>query len=140
MYEKTLRQIIAGLLIFGHLITFCLLVLLWQMGGFLFDEMITVFAIMTPLFAAYTGIAIGYIFRTANSRKRGKKWNTLAVAVALIFPVVFLVCTNGILFAKAFNSMSDFDNVVRSFGVIETGFAGYVGQIVNKLLADKNEA
>ena len=137
MYENKLRLTVASILIFGHVLTFAVLILLWQRGGFLFDEMITVFAIMAPLFAAYTSISIEYVFRTAALRRRGKRWNVVSVLVALVFPLSFLLIVNGVLFAKAFGSLSDFDNVVRAFGLIETGFAAYVGQIVNQLLSDE---
>ena len=136
MYENKLRLTVASILIFGHVITFGTLIYLWHRGGFLFDEMVTVFAIMAPLFAAYTAISIKYVFRTAALRRRGKRWNIVSVSVALLFPLAFLSLVNGLLFSKAFGALSDFDNVVRAFGLIETGFAAYVGQVVNQLLSD----
>ena len=118
------------------MLTFGILIFLWQRGGFLFDEMVTVFAIMAPLFAAYTSISIKYVFRTAASRRKGKKWSLVSVFVALLFPIAFLLIVNGLLFYKAFGADTYFENVIRAFGLIETSFAAYVGQVVNQLFSD----
>jgi len=135
MYENNLKSIVALLMVVGHVAVFLLLTLLWQMGGFTVNQLITVSAIIAPLFAAFTSSSIDFLIDTSKVRRKGAKWATAPTVVVIFLPICFFLAVGGALYSKALSTggIQKFDDLVRILGVIEASFAVYVGQITKRL-------
>lgn len=142
MYEKKLKSLVALLIVVGHVGVFAFLVILWQMGGYTVNQVVTLSAIIAPLFAAFTSSSIDFLIDTSTDRRRGSRWAVAPTMVVVLFPICFFIAISGALYSKALSAggIQKFDDLVRIIGVIEASFAVYLGQITKRLFKMANGA
>jgi hypothetical protein len=136
MYNaQTVRMITALIIFFGHIWNMCLLPFFWIRGGYSFDEMITVFAIISPLFAAYLTVVVNYAYsETAVSSEERTPF--LAAMFSISFPTLFMLMMTGAITAKAFRlGIGDMDQLVKLIGVIETVIGSYVTIVTKRIFS-----
>jgi hypothetical protein len=125
------RYLIATIILFGHLGSSLLLISFWLAGGYTFDEMINVFAVIVPMFAVYLSLIINFAFKEASSENG---ISPLAKLLSLIFPIGFSLMMILAITLKAFNAgLQSIDHLIKFLGVIETVMGTYVATVIKSL-------
>lgn len=117
----------------GHFIITLLLILFWLKGGYTFDEMVNVFAITTPLLAAYISIVIAFAFNT-EIQSDNTAITPLAMFLSISFPTSLWILVCFAISTKAFGvGLTTMDQLIKFVGIAETVMGGYAGTILRNL-------
>jgi hypothetical protein len=111
------------------------------MGGYTFEEMTTLIALLIPMFASYSTVIIKDIVKNAEVDQTNKvvytaqfKFLTLFLCI-LFFGFLFTV-----IFLKAFNyGFEDFEQLKLTVGILESMFGAYVGQFIFSMYKAPNK-
>ncbi|SHG15745.1 hypothetical protein [Bradyrhizobium erythrophlei] len=126
------RYLIATVILVGHLGSSTLLISFWLAGGYTFDEMINVFAVIAPMFAVYLSLMINFAFN--DPLKNEPPLNPLAKLFASVFPIAFSLMMMLAITLKAFNAgLQSIDHLIKFLGIIETVMGTYVATVVKNL-------
>jgi energy-converting hydrogenase Eha subunit A len=122
-------------ILFGHMMCSLLLIVFWLRGGYTFDEMVNIFALIAPMFAAYLSLIVNFAFRPPISDPR-KPLSELATVFSLVFPISFISLMALAITLKAFNAgLYRMEDLVKFIGIIETVMGGYTASVVKNLFA-----
>ena len=120
-------------IIFGHFFNILLLIFLWIKGGYTFDEMVNVFAIMAPLLATYISIVITFSFNIRLHKDRSPI-SGLAMGLSLLFPTsLWLFVCFGIFIKAVGLGITNMDQLIKFVGIVETIIGIYTGSILKNL-------
>jgi hypothetical protein len=136
MSAKLVRITAALEILFGHILSFVCTVVLWTRGGYTFDEMINVFALIGPILAAYLSAIINYSF-APDALRETTKLSVLASIFSVVFPLLFMAALISILYLRAYGfGITSMDQLFKAIGAVETIVGVYVGIIVKNLFSD----
>lgn len=135
MTEAQLRIRVGIFLITSHLFIIMLLVFMYIIGGFLFEEMTTAIALIIPMFSIYTTAIIKYILANKNQITISSNLvNTAYKFVSYSIPAIFVFFIISIITLKAFSiGFSSFEHFKIMLSIGETAFGTYVGFVLLSL-------
>ena len=126
------RYLIATVILIGHLGSSALLLSFWLAGGYTFDEMINVFAVIAPMFAVYLSLIINFAFK--ETPKEEAPINPLAKLFSSVFPIAFSLMMMLAITLKAYNvGLQSIDHLIKFLGIIETVMGTYVATVIKNL-------
>jgi hypothetical protein len=132
----TIRLTTGLVILAGHFLSSFLLILFWLAGGYTFDEMLNVFAVIAPMFAAYLSLITTYAFRLQYAEHE-EDITILATILSLVFPSSFVLLMAFAITLKAFNyGLHSIDNLIKFIGVIEVIMGSYTATVVRNLFPD----
>lgn len=141
MTENTLKTAVGLSVIACYSSLIVLVIVLYALGGFLFEEMTTTTALIVPMFGVYATAIVKYIL--ANRAMTADK--SMAVTRAFLFisfflPFVFIVGLYSIILLKAHNiAFSNFDQFKLTLGLLQTAFGVYMGLLFTTLFDVKGK-
>lgn len=135
MTEAQLRIKVGLFLITSHLFIIILLIIMYLIGGFLFEEMTTAIALIIPMFSIYTTAIIKYILANKNQTTDSSNLvNTAYNFVAYFIPAIFVFFIISIIALKAFSiGFSSFEHFKIMLAIGETAFGTYAGLVLTSL-------
>jgi hypothetical protein len=135
MTEQSLKVTVGLSVVLAYFILIILVIVLYSVGGFLFEEMTTTTALIVPLFGVYTTAIIKYIL--ANRAIAVDKTAIVTksfIFISFLLPGVFIVSLCLIVLLKAYNiAFSGFDQFKLTLGVLQTAFGVYMGLLLTTL-------
>jgi hypothetical protein len=133
--EQSVKNTLGILLIVSHFLIVTLVIILYTIDAFLFEEMTTTVALIVPMFAIYTTAIVKNIIEHRNDNQTDSKNVSSSFAFLSFFlPVLFTVLVMTVVLLRAFNKAFDnFEQFKIMLGIVETVFAIYVGQIIGSL-------
>lgn len=136
MTELKLKNQVGILIILANLAIIILVLVLFVMGGFLFDEMTTIIALTVPMFSVYTTAILKNIVstRTEIAVDDGPTVTTQYTFVSWLIPSAFCVYLGTIILLKALNvGFSSFEQFKVMLVASETIFGAYVGIVLSSM-------
>jgi hypothetical protein len=128
-------------MIAGHFVIILLILTMWGVGGFLFEEMVTAVGLIGPLFAGYTTVIVTHVIE--NRDPTSEKQEPLTAAYRLLsvaIPAVFMMAlVAAVLFWSYRIGFKSFDQFKILVGLLEGAFGIYVGQFIYSMFK-KREA
>ena len=135
MYQHTLRQSVASVVIFGHVALFMYGFFgLGLFGPLWSEDALQVILMSTPVLGLTAGAGLIYILDTETVRRKGKKVNITTAFFCIAFPLA-LILSNFCLYWYAAGTPENFGpmELKLGLGVLETFFATFLGAISKKL-------
>jgi len=132
MTENKLKRRLGLFLVASHLCVLFSAIISKLVGGLSVDEFTTVLAVVTPMFAGFTGAVIAFFVEnrhvaTDSSPKITRTFSNLA----LLLPGVLVALTIMSIFLKSINvGFSDFEDMKRFLIAMESLLAAYISTIV----------
>ena len=135
MSLRRLRNVVALLIVGGHLSSFTLLILTTIVGAFSVKWTTTSSGILGPLFAVYVGMVLKSLSDETNSQNSyvGGTFSLIALAFISLFSLSIPI----LIVLKALNRISNFDEFKVYLSIIETACAASVGSIVDTLFGNR---
>jgi len=135
MTEISLKYTIGWFLVVLHIIVILLAIGFFIKGGFTFDQLTTLFAVIVPMFAGYTTAIVTFV---VNNRfvevDPSKLVNVTFVVMSFLFPSIFSVLIIGAVTLQAFSvTFENFEQFKHALILIEGLFAIYVGRFIYAL-------
>ena len=127
----SLRNLIALLIVGGHLCSFVLLILAAITGAFSTKWTITTSAIIGPLFALYLAIVLKSLATEASSKQSNPNAGSVFAIITLAFILLFSLAIPILIVLKATNRISNYDEFKLYVSMIETACAASVGLIID---------
>ncbi len=132
MTERQLRRRIGIALVISHFSLIILVLFLYFLDGFLFEEMTTTIALIIPMFGVYTS-AVTKTFLANKTKKRiiiAEEPITIEYTFINIFPpALFILALTAIIILKVFNvGLNSFEEFKITLAVIEGAFGAYSGR------------
>lgn len=141
MTENSLKITVGLSVVLAYFSLIILVIILWVMGGFMFDEMTTTTALIFPMFGVYTSAIINYILE--NRKIVDDKSDVVTKAslfISFFLPCVFIVGLCSIILLKAqYSAFSDFEQFKVALGVLQTAFGVYMGLLLTTLFDIKGK-
>ncbi|MEO6175349.1 MAG: hypothetical protein ABIP27_09380 [Flavobacterium circumlabens] len=102
------------------------------LGGFTFEELTTLIALLIPLFSAYTTAVVKDIIKNNQQTADPEITYSRPFRFVIIFICsLFIIFLFTIITLKAFNyGFEDFEQLKLTVGVVEAIFGGYVAQLI----------
>lgn len=129
MTESKLTDILGISLAVAHILLVFLVILMWGMSWFSFEEATTTISIVLPLL----GVLVTGVVRTLTQRRnvisqKSRRVNSAYVFVALWFPCLYVISVALAILAQGVGQILDsFEHFKALLAIIETVFGGYVG-------------
>lgn len=134
MTETKIKSIVGILIVCAQFIVLGLILILYFMGGFLFDEMTTSIALILPMFSLYTTSIIKHFYDNRFNKEEGENLNSTYIFMTLFIPSVFIVALVATIMLKAFNmGFSSFEQFKTTLTIIQAGFGAYFGLVLTSL-------
>jgi hypothetical protein len=137
MTERTLRNLMSVFLILSHVAILGLVLALFILNGLSQTEFSTSLAIITPMLAALTGLAVSYVIGAKNKPPRNEHSPILSgiyVFATLLLPLVFVIAVAALVVMKAINySGITFEQFKLALTGTETIFGAYTGKLLASL-------
>jgi len=135
MTEQSLKYTAGLLLIASHLGLLIYTIILFFQNGFNMEELTTVMAIITPVFAGYTTSIVAFIIKNAKSGVDTTQIvNWPYIVLTLTLPIILLTLLATAISLKAHNHVfQNFEDFKRFLLLGESLFASYVGMFIYSL-------
>jgi|LakMenEpi03Aug12_release.lakeMendotaPanAssembly.Ray.scaffolds.fasta_scaffold331958_2 hypothetical protein len=135
MKESQLKNAIGIFIILSYFLVILLTLVVWLLGGLLFEEMTTTIALIIPMFSLYLTAILKYIIANKMPQTmREKRLSKVYIFISFLIPILFLIVLITIILMKSFNvGFSDFEQFKIMLGVIQTAFGAYMGLILSSL-------
>lgn len=135
MTDIRLKNQIGILVILANLIVIALTLALYLAGGFLFEEMTTIIALIVPMFSVYTTAILKNIVATRTDvHTVGSPVTKQYVFVSWLIPLVFCIYLVTLISLKSLNiGFNSFDQFKTMLVGSETIFGAYVGVILSSM-------
>lgn len=135
MTKTQVENRVGLLMVLANVAVLLLAVVLYAIGGLLFDEFTTIVAIVSPMFSVYTTAIIKHFMAKAVHKvDRSRRVTPQYALISLFMPVAFSVLIIGSMVFKASNlvfaTFEDFKNMVIA---AETLFGTYVGSVLAEI-------
>ncbi len=132
MTERGLKNRVGLFLIAVHLFIIVLVLVCFAVGGFDFDEMTTVLAVIVPMFAGYSTAVISHIVNERFVLKdTSKPVSGMFASLAFVLPTLFaMLIVAAILLQARGLTFADFEQFKKSVILIESLFAVYIGRLI----------
>lgn len=138
MTRSHIRNTVGIIFILSHFFIVIMIVGLYLLRGFTFDEITTTIAIIGPVLTSYTVLITRHSLASSRPDSRVSvsqpKETLLFTFVALFFPNIFVVSIAAIVICRAYNvGLTTFEQFKILLGVLEALFATYVGLVITEL-------
>ncbi len=137
MTERTLRNLMSIFLILSHVSILGLVLALFILGGLTQTEFSTSLAIIAPMLAALTGLAVSYIIGAKKKPARNEgspKLSGIYVFATLLLPPLFVAAVASLVMLKATNYGGlTFEQFKLALTGTETIFGAYTGKLLASL-------
>jgi len=132
MTEIALKYSIGWFLVILHIAVMLLAIGFFIKGGFTFDELTTLFAVIVPMFAGYTTSIVTFVVNNRFSEvDRSKSVNLTFVIMSFFFPSIFATLIIGAVTLQAFSiTFENFEQFKHALILIEGLFAIYIGRFI----------
>lgn len=142
MTENSLKITVGLSVVLSYFSLIILVIVLYAIGGFLFEEMTTTTALIVPMFGVYTAAIIKYILTNrAMSDDKSSIVTKPFLFISFFLPFVFIASLCSIILLKVYNiAFSNFDQFKLTLGVLQTAFGVYMGLLLTTLFDIKGEA
>lgn len=141
MNESTLKVSLGLALIFSHAIVIVFVVAYYLSSALLYNELIQILAILTPLFAMFASVAIKAI--SANrfrSRKKEIEISRSFSFISFFYPVAYVLSVLALIAVYGATRKLSFPELVTLLGMAEAAFAVYSVKIVSDIYGDFTQA
>ena len=142
MTETRLKNQIGILIILANLTIIILILVLYLMGGFLFDEMTTIIALTVPMFSVYTAAILKNIVSNKTIKTtEGSEVTIQYVFISWLIPSAFCIYLGVIISLKSLNiGFGSFEQFKTMLVASETIFGAYVGIVLSSMFeVEKNQ-
>jgi len=133
--QKRRLQTHVGLLVLAfHFLAISLSVWLYMSGLFLFSEMTTIVALVTPLFATYSAAILRHFVEHQYSMASGRRVSGTYALLSYSLPTLLGAITVGAIALKALTgSFASFEEFKNILGIVEGCFGIYAGVLLKDL-------
>jgi hypothetical protein len=137
MTERSLRDVVGVFIIVANLVVVGVTLLLYFLGGFLFEELTTTVALLVPMFSVYTTAIIkSFVSHRRQIRDSSPPVTPQYVFVAWLFPVTFTVYLVALVVMKGFNvGFASFEQFKSLLIASEVMFGVYVGIVLSDMFS-----
>ncbi|HEX8152909.1 MAG TPA: hypothetical protein VF698_07285 [Thermoanaerobaculia bacterium] len=112
----------------------------YQLGGFEFDELTTLLAVVLPLFAGVSIVVVRFFAQNRHSIARGQPVTGTYVALVWLFAVALAVTVVWVIVGRATNRVFDtFDQAKLFLAGLEVVYVVYIAQLLAPLFGVKPE-
>ncbi|MEO1554874.1 MAG: hypothetical protein AAFS01_00465 [Pseudomonadota bacterium] len=135
MYERTHRNTVTFIIVFGHIFLFLYAFLaIGIAGGQIDQDFFQLILMASPVLASTALLGFKDLVDRRGRGARGKKLPSSYLVITLALPLILIVLVGAVftLFANQYNIASPNDLKI-SLGVIETFFGGYIGVLAKSL-------
>lgn len=138
MYQRTIRSLVAIIVIFGHVVILCVGIFLGISQSLVATDAMQVFLTSSPILAITAVSALFYIMNNETVGRRGKKISTTFAFVVVVLPIV-LISLILVLLYLSYIQIDGFgpDALKITLGAVETVFGLFLGGI-SKTLFENN--
>jgi hypothetical protein len=138
MTELELKNKLGLFLITSHFLIVVIIIVLYFFNGFLFEEMTTSVALISPVFAVYTtAIVKFFIANQTLTRRKSRKLTSSFITISFAIPSIFVIAVIAITLLKAFNiGFSSYEQYKQLFAILEAVFAIYIGYVISSLFGE----
>jgi hypothetical protein len=134
MTDAQVRTGVGLFWIAAHLIVLATILVCYSMGGFEFDQMTTLLAVVIPMFAGVTLVVVRFVARHRYDLRRGRRVSGMYAALVWIFPVAFTIVVLWVVIGRATNRVFEtFDQAKLFLGILEALFVTYVANLLAPL-------
>lgn len=135
MTENNVRNAIGILVIVANIAVVLCTLILYFLGGFLYDEMTTTVALIVPMFSVYSTAIIKSIIAKRNVLiDNSPVVSKSFIFVSWLIPVAFIIYLVTLVFLKAFNiGFSTFEQFKGLLVASETIFGAYLGLVIRSM-------
>lgn len=135
MTALALTNLIGIGLVVSHVAVLVVLMVLWAVGGFSFEEFTTAVVLISPLLAAYTTAIIRFFIQNRGTlTSGGDRVNLPYVCIALLLPFLFVALLLAAILMKAWNvGFASFEQFKIAVGVLQSALGVYVAQVLAPL-------
>jgi hypothetical protein len=139
--ESGLKTAVGIGVVLGYLALVVLVIVLYALGGFLFDEMTTTTALIVRMFGVYCTAIIRYILANRSITHDKSAPTTKAfVFISILLPSIFIAALCSIILLKAHNiAFFNFDQFKLTLGLLQTAFGVYMGLLLAELFEIKRD-
>ena len=129
MTESKLKTQIGIFLVVSNLLVIGAIIVLYFLGGFLFDEVTTTVALIIPMFSVYTTAIVKSIVSNRQVVVDSSPVvNGSFIFITWVFPIAFTVYLVSLVLLKAYNiGFSSFEQFKTLLIASETIFGAYIG-------------
>lgn len=138
MSEYRLQFILGLVLVVSHAIAILLCIYLYFDSAILFDNMVEILAIISPVFAIYTSAVVTSF--TSNKYKtvsEGVQLNLGFVIISFLFPLLYFLLVISTLIVFGYSRLLTFIQTVSLIGIAEASFAIYSAKIIGSLYKER---
>jgi hypothetical protein len=144
MSERFLKNWIAGCFIFSQVITFVSLIVINGLGGFneRHGEVETIGMLILPMFTIYTTTIVksSIAERGVATKLPSRKVSAFFASLALSVIVIYALLIPGLVWCRGTNFLINrFEDLKIYLGLAQTGFAVYLGLIIDALYKRKRD-
>lgn len=135
MTERSLKYTAGIFLIASHIGLASYAILLFFQNGYNMDELTTIMAIVTPVFAGFTTSIIAFIIKNSKvTQDTTEVVNVPYIVLTLLLPLLLVTALAAAIGLKAHNmAFANFEDFKRFLLLMESLFAAYVGMFVYSL-------
>jgi hypothetical protein len=132
MTERQLKVRLGVALIASHFGIFILILILFAAGGFKFEDVTTMVAIIVPMFAGYSTSVTTFIVNDRhNIEDKSAPVNAVYARMSFVFPLAFTAIITAAITAQSLGAVfRDFEQFKQALVLIEATFAIYVARFV----------
>lgn len=139
MTENGVKTAVGIGVLLSYLALIVLVIVLYALGGFLFEEMTTTVALVVPMFGVYCAAIIKYIIANRSATQDKSPITTKAfIFISLLLPSIFIGALCSVIILKAYSiAFSNFDQFKLTLGLLQTAFGVYMGLLLAELFEIK---
>ena len=138
--DAQLRTHIGLFWIVAQLAVLATIFVCYSLGGFEFDELTTLLAVVLPLFAGVSTVVVRFFAQNRHSIARGRPVAGTFVALVWLFAVAFALTVVWVIVGRATNRLFDtFDQAKLFLAGLEVVYVVYVAQLLAPLFGVKPE-
>lgn len=134
MYESSVRNLVAVIVIFGHLLVFGIGLSLGIFRVLVGTDAIQILLMASPVLATTALAALTHILATGTDRRRGKKTIFIFSLFAISIPTILIFVILGLFFAF-YAQIDGFGSTELKIavGAVETTFGAFLGAVSTRL-------
>jgi hypothetical protein len=139
MTDLQLRNWVGLFLVIAQFSLIAMVLILWASTRFLFEEMTTTIALLTPMFAIYTTSVVKHLISHRNQTGRpGHRVSPAFSFISFFFPCAFVAGLAAMIWLKSRGSVfASMEQFKTALGIVQTSFAVYLGLLINSLFDSK---
>ncbi|MFC1805901.1 hypothetical protein ACFL09_02850 [Planctomycetota bacterium] len=134
MRDRSLRVLVGFLLIGFQIMLLPILLWSYRGGGLKFPELTTTLAIVLPMLATHTVVAVEYFIRHRHKVGRSRRVTAPYAVISILFPICFFGALYTLIFMNHYTVLFEsFDQFKWALGAAEMLFGVYVAKTAASL-------